>query len=94
MASRYTFGDSDLAVRRMDLVAQVFEPTSRALLAAAVPAGVDVALDLGCGPGHTTRLLAAVARPRRTVGVDGSERYLAHARAATADRGSTTSATT
>jgi SAM-dependent methyltransferase len=85
VASRYTFGDSDLAVRRMDLVAQVFEPTSRALLAAAVPAGVDVALDLGCGPGHTTRLLAAVARPRRTVGVDGSERYLAHARAATAD---------
>jgi SAM-dependent methyltransferase len=85
MASRYTFGDSDLAVRRMDLVAEVFEPTSRALLAAAVPAGVDQALDLGCGPGHTTRLLAAVARPRRTVGLDGSERYLAHARAATAE---------
>jgi SAM-dependent methyltransferase len=50
-----------------------------------VPAGVDQALDLGCGPGHTTRLLAAVARPRRTVGLDGSERYLAHARAATAE---------
>jgi SAM-dependent methyltransferase len=85
VASRYTFGDSDLAVRRMDLVAEVFEPTSRALLASAVPAGVDLAFDLGCGPGHTTRLLAAVARPRRTVGIDGSERYLALARAATDD---------
>jgi SAM-dependent methyltransferase len=85
VATRYTFGDSDLAVRRMDLVAEVFEPTSRTLLAGAVPAGAGLALDLGCGPGHTTRLLAAVARPRRTLGIDGSARYLARARATTAD---------
>jgi trans-aconitate 2-methyltransferase len=78
--SRYTFGDGDVAVRRMDLVAGLFDASSRAFLADALPPGVDTALDLGCGPGHTTRLLAEVARARRTVGVDGSERYVATAR--------------
>ncbi len=82
--SRYTFGDGDLAVRRMDLVAGLFDASSRAFLADALPQRVDTALDLGCGPGHTTRLLAEVARAHRTVGVDGSERYVAAARARTA----------
>jgi trans-aconitate 2-methyltransferase len=85
VAGRYTFGDSDLAAERMALVAEVFEPSSRALLARAVPPGVGLALDLGCGPGHTTRLLAEVCRPGRTVGLDGSERYVARARATTPD---------
>lgn len=85
MAGRYTFGDSDLAAERMALVAQVFEPSSRALLARAVPAGAGIALDLGCGPGHSTRMVAEVCRPLRTVGVDGSERYVELARATTTD---------
>jgi SAM-dependent methyltransferase len=85
VAGRYTFGDSDLAAQRMALVARVFEPSSRALLARAVPSGAGSALDLGCGPGHSTRLVAGVCRPRRTVGVDGSERYVELARATTTD---------
>jgi SAM-dependent methyltransferase len=83
--SRYTFGDSDVAVARMDLVAGLFEASSRALLADALPPFVDTALDLGCGPGHTTRLLAEVGRARSTIGVDGSDRYLVVARARTDD---------
>jgi trans-aconitate methyltransferase len=92
VAGKYTFGDSDLAAERMALVAQVFEPSSRALLARAVPAGTGIALDLGCGPGHTTRMVADVSRPRRTLGVDGSERYveLAGRRRATPRSGSCT----
>ena len=85
MTGRYTFGDSDLALRRMAIAAEVFEPTSRALLASAVTPGVGTALDLGCGAGHSTRLVAEVARPDATVGVDGSERAVAAARAATPD---------
>jgi len=71
----YAFGDSALAARRLGLLARVFEPTSRSFLAAAVHlAGspVELAVDLGCGPGHTTRLLVSVLRPRRTVGLDQS----------------------
>ena len=85
MAGRYSFGDSDVAARRLALMARVFEPTSRALLAESVPPGAGTALDLGCGPGNTTRLLAEVARPRSTLGLDSSERYVAAARAGTDD---------
>jgi SAM-dependent methyltransferase len=85
VAGRYSFGDSDVAARRLALMARVFEPTSRALLAESVPPGAGTALDLGCGPGNTTRLLAEVARPRSTLGLDSSERYVAAARAGTDD---------
>jgi SAM-dependent methyltransferase len=85
VAGQYTFGDSDMAARRMALVAEVFGPSSRALLERAVPTGAGTALDLGCGPGHSTRMLAEVCRPRRTLGVDGSDRYVELARATTPD---------
>jgi SAM-dependent methyltransferase len=82
VGTRYAFGDGDLAVRRIGLVADLFAPSSRALLARAAADRPATALDLGCGPGHTTRLLAEVCRPGRTIGLDSSERYLAAARAA------------
>jgi trans-aconitate 2-methyltransferase len=85
----YAFGDSALAARRLGLLAAVFEPTSRALLADAAgwlaEAGgrpgrrqpLELAVDLGCGPGHTTRLLVSVLRPRRTLGLDQSAFFVA-----------------
>lgn len=91
----YAFGDSDQAARRLALVAEVFEPSTRRLLedevgapaAGAEPGGrtgtagmVDLAVDLGCGPGHTTRLLAETIRPRRAVGLDSSPAFVDLAR--------------
>jgi trans-aconitate 2-methyltransferase len=87
VSGRYTFGDGDLPARRLALVAEVYEPTSRALLASAVPSGCDTVLDLGCGPGHTTRLVAEVCRPRRAVGADSSAAFVEAARALTAGPG-------
>ena len=94
----YAFGDTPLAARRLGLLAEVFEPTSRALLADAAgwlgegtarpgEAGgrpgrrepLELAVDLGCGPGHTTRLLVSVLRPRRTLGLDLSAYFVAQA---------------
>jgi hypothetical protein len=71
----YVFGDSALAARRLGLLAEVFEPTSRAFLAdagaqLAGPGPLELAVDLGCGPGHTTRLLVSVLGARRTLGLD------------------------
>lgn len=77
----YTFGDSDVASRRLAALAEVYEPETRALLARAAARPPALALDLGCGPGWTTRLVHEVARPARTLGVDASERYIAEARA-------------
>lgn len=39
-----------------------------------------LALDLGCGPGWSTQLIAFVLKPMRTVGLDFSDRYIAEAR--------------
>jgi SAM-dependent methyltransferase len=77
----YTFGDDDVAARRLDLLAHVYEPPTRALLARWAPPVVGLAVDLGCGPGHTTRLLHELTGARRTVGLERSPAYLASARA-------------
>ena len=74
-----------MAAERLALVADAFEASSSALLARAVRPGVDTAIDLGCGPGYTTRLLASVGKPRRTVGLDGSAHFVDVARGLTHD---------
>jgi SAM-dependent methyltransferase len=77
----YTFGDDDVAARRLDLLAHVYAPPTRALLARWAPPVVGLAVDLGCGPGHTTRLLHELTDARRTVGIERSPAYVAAARA-------------
>lgn len=87
--NHYTFGDGERAARRLALLAAAYASPSRELLekvrsfaqvARGQPAELGLALDLGCGPGHTTRLVHQVLRPRRTLGLDASERYLKQAR--------------
>jgi trans-aconitate 2-methyltransferase len=80
----YAFGDSAAAARRLGLLADGFEPPSHAFLArfdrvAADPP--DLAVDLGCGPGHSTRLVASVVGARRTIGLDQSASFVALATA-------------
>jgi trans-aconitate 2-methyltransferase len=72
----YTFGDTPLAAERLRLVAQVFAEPSRAFLTEAVAARPRIALDLGCGPGVTTRLVAGVTGAPRTIGLDTSAAFL------------------
>jgi SAM-dependent methyltransferase len=73
---QYTFGDTPLAVDRLRLVASVFDASSRAFLAAAVPRPPRVAIDVGCGPGVSTRLVAEVTGAGHTVGIDSSPTFL------------------
>src|SRR4051794_17612598 len=72
LMARYAYGDSDLAAERLALVATVFEPTSREFVQAAAPRSPALAVDLGCGPGHTTRLLHEATGAARTLGLDAS----------------------
>lgn len=75
----YALGDNPLAGDRLALLAEVFGPTSEALLRAHAPARPALAVDLGCGPGHTTRMLARAVRPTRTVGLDASSAFVERA---------------
>lgn len=80
MTDRYTFGDSDRAAARLRRLAALYAPETRALLERGGVRGARLAVDLGCGPGWSTRLLADALAPARTVGLDASERYVAEAR--------------
>ena len=77
---RYAFGDTNLAAARLERVAEVFAPTSRAFLSGFAQGSFDLALDLGCATGHTTHLIAEVLQPRHTIGMDSSTSFvsLAH----------------
>ena len=87
--TRYTLGDNQLAGDRLALLARVFGPASEALLRRGAPSGAPsggppggppgLAVDLGCGPGHTTRLVARTLAPTETVGLDASAAFVARA---------------
>ena len=79
--STYTFGDTDVEAARLALFTEVFGPTSEELLTQAVEDPPVLAYDLGCGPGHTTRLVAKATGATLTVGLERSAAHLARARA-------------
>jgi trans-aconitate 2-methyltransferase len=79
-ATNYTFGDNDQASTRLRRLAELYEPETRELLQHSGARSPHLAVDLGCGPGWTTRLLHKVLDADRTVGLDASERYIAEAR--------------
>jgi ubiquinone/menaquinone biosynthesis C-methylase UbiE len=77
---KYTFGDGDRASARLRRLAEIYEPETRDLLRRGGIPGARLAVDLGCGPGWTTRLVLDELRPAQVIGLDASERYLAEAR--------------
>ncbi len=76
---RYLYGDDPLAAERLDLVARLFEPSTSAFLRRHGPTGPALAIDVGCGPGHTTRLIHRTLAAGRTLGLDQSEAYVRRA---------------
>jgi trans-aconitate 2-methyltransferase len=74
---RYAFGDSDLAARRLQVLGEVFAPSTRAFLQASVSGEPSLVLDLGCGPGCTTHFLAETLPCGHAVGLDRSEHFVA-----------------
>lgn len=82
----YAFGDTDLAARRLALLDEVFGPSSRCMLAEFATSPGALAYDLGCGPGHTTAMVAQLSMAARTVGLDSSALHISRAKASAVDR--------
>jgi trans-aconitate 2-methyltransferase len=68
----YAFGDDRVAAERLALLHRVFGPASERFVRASAPRQANLVLDLGCGPGHTTRMLGSVLPAARVVGVEQS----------------------
>ena len=83
--STYAFGDSDLAGRRLAMVSAIFDPPSASFITGSVTSPPELAVDLGCGPGNTTALLAHSCAAARTVGLDQSAAFVSVAAAAHPD---------
>jgi len=73
---KYLFGDSDIAARRLEVVAEVFAEPTKAFLLDAVSDTPELVVDLGCGPGYTTHLIADVLRCDHAAGLDSSEHFV------------------
>ena len=80
MQERYTFGDNGQASARLRRLAELHESETRELLQRGPVRAPRVAVDLGCGPGWSTKLLQEILNPKRTMGLDASERYIGEAR--------------
>jgi trans-aconitate 2-methyltransferase len=83
----YSFGDTPAAEERLDLLAAVFDPPSRAFLASVVSGPPRLACDLGCGPGNTTRMIRDVTGASRVIGLDRSAAFASSARARSSGAG-------
>jgi trans-aconitate 2-methyltransferase len=80
--ARYTFGQDDVAARRLEMLDEIFRASTLSLLEElAGSRSFDVVIDLGCGPGLTTRLLLNTLRPARLFGLELADTFLKLARA-------------
>jgi len=80
-ANQYTFGDNSRASARLRRLAGMYEAESRELLRHSGIGAPRLAVDLGCGPGWSTRLLQDTLHPYRTACLDASAVFVAEARA-------------
>jgi ubiquinone/menaquinone biosynthesis C-methylase UbiE len=73
----YILGNRDSEIARLEIQASLFEPlTKQTLLNAGLKKGMRC-IDIGCGSGSVTRLMAKmVGETGRVVGVDVDNRYL------------------
>jgi trans-aconitate 2-methyltransferase len=76
----YAYGDNVSALARLKVVASVFRPATESLLIQLASEDPGVILDLGCGPGQTTRLLHQCFSRASIVGLDASKAFIAAAR--------------
>jgi len=79
MRGHYTFGDNAVAAVRLQRLADLFRPALETFVTEHLARPIEHLLDLGCGPGHTTRALAAVLTAARVTGLDHSMSFIEEA---------------
>jgi SAM-dependent methyltransferase len=78
---RYTLGTTQTAARRLETLASFFNLFSRQFIQNHTAASFQSVIDLGCGPGFTTDMLAEATGCPTVYGLDSSARFLKAAEA-------------
>ena len=78
---RYTLGTDQTAALRLERLSSFFNPLSISFIKEYVTVPVQSALDLGCGPGFTTAMLAEATTCPHVCGLDNSARFVKAAQA-------------
>ncbi len=73
---RYTFGDTITADERLKKIAAFFNPIASEFIAQHIRRNISSAVDLGCGPGYTTNMLAKATGASSVTGIDISDNFL------------------
>ncbi len=76
----YVFAGREIAVKRLKKLHELFLPATKNLLLASVSKKASLLVDLGCGPGYTTRALSSIINADEYVGLDNSEYFIDQAR--------------
>jgi trans-aconitate methyltransferase len=84
--TQYLFGDSDLAGHRLKVLAEVYADSTKSFVVDSIKKKPRVFFDLGCGPGHTTHLIANALGCEQAVGLDNSEHFISLAQTSATDR--------
>ena len=73
---KYTFGTDEAAAQRLGEIARFFNPPAVDFIKEHVDGPVGSALDLGCGPGHTTDMLSSAVDCPDAYGMDISSKFI------------------
>jgi trans-aconitate 2-methyltransferase len=73
---KYTYGTSETAARRLEEIANFFNPLAIKFIRNYSEGLFNVALDLGCGPGFTTDMLSNATACPQVYGIDKSSSFL------------------
>lgn len=75
----YTFGHTTIADDRLKLISEVFNPFSKEFIRQNLHQCINSVIDLGCGPGYSTEMLAHATHANIVTGIDISGDFLSAA---------------
>lgn len=73
---KYTFGTGKINEQRLQSIADFFNPLAKAFIRKYLDYSVQNVIDLGCGPGFTTKMLSEIITGENIIGLDNSENYI------------------
>ncbi|GHO56843.1 class I SAM-dependent methyltransferase [Ktedonobacter robiniae] len=75
----YAFTHTDRARQRLEVLAEVYSASTSLFLRECLEETPSLVIDLGCGPGYTTHLLADTLQAKQVIGLDLSPSFIASA---------------